>query len=222
MCFSPQADVIGGLLVGGIGVSLIHQVRQRDRHDHLAFAALPLLLGLHQLTESLVWFSLQGHLPSGIGRVATWAYLLFAFVVLPMYVPLAIRALEPAGRRRAIMSGFAVLGAIVSAVLLVAMLRGPVTARLGSHHIAYHIDLHAGLLIVAAYVVVTCAAALFSGYRYVAIFGDVNLIAVAVLAKLTIDGFASLWCAWAAVTSAAIALHMRYSRPRRSVVESLV
>jgi hypothetical protein len=219
MCFSPQADVIGGLLVSGIGITVVRNVR--ERHDHLAFAALPLLLGLHQLTESLVWFGLQGHIPLGIAHVATWVYLLFAFVVLPTYVPLAIRALEPPGRRRDIMSAFVAAGAVVSIWLLVAMLRGPVTAKLGSHHIAYHIHLHAGLVIVSVYVLATCASAIFSGYHHIAIFGTVNLIAVAILARLTIDGFASLWCAWAALTSIAIAIHIRYGRPHRSVAAAL-
>jgi hypothetical protein len=44
----------------------------------------------------------------------------------------------------------------------------------------------------------------------VAVLGAVNLVAVAKLAKLAVDGFASLWCGWAAVTSGAIALHLRY------------
>ena len=219
MCFSPQADVIGGVLVTGIGISVVRNVH--GRHDHLAFAALPVLLGLHQLTESLVWFGLQGHVPAELGRVAMWVYLLFAFVVLPTYVPLAIRALEPRGRRRDVMNGFVALGTVISVLLFAAMLRGPVTAKLGSHHIAYGIHLHAGLLIVSGYVMATCGSALFSGYHHIAIFGAVNLIAVAILARLTIDGFASLWCGWAALTSVAIALQIRYGRPHRSVVAAL-
>lgn len=152
---------------------------------------------------------------------ATWVYLLFAFVVLPMYLPLAIRALEPPGRRRGVMTGFVVLGAAVSAVLLAAMIRGPVTAREAPHHIAYSVNLSAGLLIVGAYVAATCASAVFSGYRQIAIYGAVNLIGVAVLAKFTINGFASLWCGWAALTSLAIALYLRYGASHRSVEQAL-
>jgi hypothetical protein len=105
--------------------------------------------------------------------VATWVYLLFAFVVLPIYLPLGIRALEPAGTRRRVMSGFVALGAV------------------------------------------------FSGYRQIAVFGIVNLVGVAVLAKFTSDGFASLWCGWAALTSLAIALHLRYGAPHQSVEHAL-
>ena len=55
------------------------------------------------------------------------------------------------------------------------------------------------------------AAAL--GYRNVAIFGMVNLIAVIIIARLTISGFASVWCGWAAISSAAITLHCRSTKP---------
>jgi hypothetical protein len=220
MCFSAQADVVGGVVIAAIGLDAVRQVQKQ--HDHLAFAALPLLLGAHQLDEALVWLGLQGHIPHGIGVVATWIYLAFAFVVLPTYVPLALRALEPPGGRRTVMSGFVGLGVLVSAGLLGAMVRGPVKAHLGDYHVSYTIHLHAGLVIVAAYVLATCGSAIFSGYRHIAIFGVVNLIAVAALAQLTIDGFASLWCGWAALTSVAIALHVRFGMGHhRTVVQAL-
>ncbi len=141
-----------------------------------------------------------------------WIYLLFAFVVLPTYVPVAVWALEPPGRRRTAMLPFIALGAIVSVVLLATMVHGPVTAALGNYHVSYGTGLHAGFGIVVAYMVATCGSLLFSGFRIVLIFGLVNLVAVAVLAHLAITGFASLWCAWAAITSGAIAAHVRFSQ----------
>ncbi|MCE9621471.1 MAG: hypothetical protein K8R99_03895 [Actinomycetia bacterium] len=210
MCFSAQADVVGGVVVSAIGVDVLRHIRGRRRH--VALAALPLMLGLHQLDEAFVWWGLQGHVSEGVGRVATWLYLLFAFVVLPIFVPAAVMLLEPKGRRRQAMGGLVVLGIGVSGVLLAAMIRGPVTATLNNHNIAYETDLKAGVLVVMAYVVATCGSLLLSSHIEFAIFGIVNLVAVAVFAKLTIDGFASLWCAWAAIASAALAIHMRYGR----------
>lgn len=219
MCFSPEADVVGGLLVGAVGIDALLHVRRR--HDHLAFAVLPLLLGAHQLTEAFVWWGLRGEVPSVVEHLATWIYLLFAFVVLPVYVPAAIRALEPPGPRKSLMTVFIGTGVVVSAVLLIAMIRGPVTAHLGNAHIGYRTELRAGLLITGSYIVATCGAAIVSGYRWIAAFGCVNLIAVAALARLTIDGFASLWCGWAALTSLVIAWHLRATAPRASVGEAL-
>jgi hypothetical protein len=83
------------------------------------------------MDEAFVWWGLQGHVNPHVGQVAMWIYLLFAFVVLPIYVPLAILALEPSGRRRHAVAGFAMMGSIVAAILLATMIRGPVTAALG-------------------------------------------------------------------------------------------
>ena len=205
--------------MGVIGFDALRHVDRR--RDHLALAALPLLLAAHQVDEALVWWGLQGHVAAEVGRVATWIYLLFAFIVLPIYVPVTVWFLEPPGWRRSVMAVFIGMGVVVAGVLLAAMVVGPVTARLGDYHVSYGIGLHAGFLIVVAYVAVTCGSLLFSGYGQLAVFGVVNLIAVAVLARLAIDGFASLWCAWAALTSGVIALNLRFGGPHRSVVVPL-
>ena len=204
--------------MGAIGVDVVRHVDRR--RDHLALAALPLLFAAHQLDEALVWWGLQGHIGSGVGRLATWVYLLFALVVLPVYVPMAVRALEPPGRRRSVIAPFIGLGVVVSVVLFQAMVRGPVTARLAHDHLSYGTGPGSGGVIVAAYVVATCGSLIFSGYRDVVIFGAVNLVAVAVLARLEIDGFASLWCGWAAISSGAVALHFRFGGPHRSVAHA--
>jgi hypothetical protein len=112
---------------------------------------------------------------------------------------------------------FVVIGAGVAIVLFAAMVRGSVGVSARPYHLAYSLQVGAGFYVVSLYVVAVCGALLLSGYRHIAIFGLVNLVAIAVIAKLTVDGFASVWCGWAAVTSVAIALHMRFAKPHRAV-----
>jgi hypothetical protein len=219
MCFSAGADVAGGIVIGAIGVDVLRHVDGRRRYAVLA--ALPLLLASHQLIEAFVWWGLQGHVPAGLGHLATWIYLVIAFVVLPVYIPVAIFMLEPEGPWRRVMVPFVVLGMVIAGVLLAAMVRGPVTAGLGSHFIAYSTDLHAGGLVVVLYVVATCGSLMFSGVRDIARFGVLNFGMAALLAWLTFDGFASLWCAWAAISSAAFAIHLRYANNEREIFGSV-
>lgn len=214
MCFSPQADLIAGIGVTAIGVDACRNIRGRT--DHLLLATLPVILGVHELVEDFVWWGLQGHVPHEAGRVALWAYMAIAFVVLPVFVPLAVLTLEPTMRRRRRMTAFVAIGAVVSTVLLVAMLRGPVNAARHPWHLSYSIELPHAVIVVGLYVIAICGALLFSGYRHIAIFGLGNLAAVVVLAALTADGFASLWCVYAAISAGAIALHMRYAKPHRA------
>lgn len=215
MCFSPEADLIGGVIIGAIGIDALRHVE--GRRDHALLAALPVLLGAHQFVEAFVWWGLRGDVSSELGTVATWIYLLFAFVVLPTYVPVGVWALEPPGRRKSAILGFIGLGVAVSVTLFGFMLRGPVTATLHAHHLGYHTGLSATVVIVSAYVLAVCGSLVLSGYRNVAIFGIVNFVAVVVLANVTIAGFASLWCAWAAFTAGALAAHLRWSGPTRSI-----
>jgi hypothetical protein len=214
VCFSPQGDLAGGLVVVAIGVDACRHLRGRD--THLLLAALPLLLGTHQIVESLVWWGLEGDVPHALGRLAMWVYLVIALVVVPVFVPLAILRLEPTARRRWLIAPFAVMGAAVAAVLLAQMIHGPVTARLASYHLAYSIGLQDAIPIVGVYVLATCGSLLLSGYRHVVVVGAANLVAVVVLARLTADGFASLWCFYAALVSGAIALHLRFAKAHRS------
>jgi hypothetical protein len=222
MCFSPEADLIGGCVVGALGVDAVRHVRHVQRpRGALALACLPLILGGHQIVEAFVWWGLQGDVPHGVERVALWCYLLIAFVLLPVFVPLAVASIERAGWRRRLMAGFAALGAGVAVTLLLAMVRGPVTVRLRPYHLAYGLKLHGGFVVVLLYVVAVCGALLLSGERHVVTFGVVNAAAIGIIAWLTIDGFASVWCGWAAVTSGAIAAHLRFSRSLRHAPHAL-
>ena len=157
-----------------------------------------------------MWWGTEGEVSHTVERVALWVYLLVAFVVLPVFIPLAVRALEPTAERKAHIAPFVALGAVVSVVLLFAMLRGPIGVTAHPHHLAYSLSITYSAPIIVLYVIAVCGPLLFSGFRDVAIFGIANLIAVVVLAWLTAGGFASLWCAYAAVAAAAIALHMRF------------
>ncbi len=215
MCFSPQADLVGGAVICGIGVDALRHVDRRP--SHVGLASLPVVFGAHQLVESVLWFSLQGHLSNGLGRSALWVYLVVAFVVLPIFIPIAVAAIEPSRWRRRLAASLAVVGTVVGGVLLAAMVRGPMTVAMRPYHLAYSVRLSEGGLLVGLYVLATCGAVLLSSDRRIVIFGVANLVAVAVIAGLTIDGFASVWCAWAAVISAAVAAEMRYGRSRQPV-----
>jgi hypothetical protein len=212
VCFSPEADLVGGCLIGAIGVDTLRHSRGRRER---ALAALPALLAGHQLVEAFVWWGLERQVPAGVGRIAMWVYLLFAFCVLPVLVPAAVMGIEARRRRRRVMAVLVALGGAVAAILLASMLGGPVSAEIGHHHLAYRVVIPAGGFVVAGYIAATCLPLLFSAHPHVVVFGAANLAAALVLAWLVPRGFASVWCGWAAVSSGAIAAHLRFARAHR-------
>ncbi|HXJ66016.1 MAG TPA: DUF6629 family protein, partial [Actinomycetota bacterium] len=163
MCFAPQADVVGGAAVAAVGIDAMRHVDHRP--GHVALAALPLILGVHQIIEAFVWWGLQGHVPQSAGRSALWAYLLIAFVVLPVLVPVAVFTLERGTRRRSQLAPFVVIGVGVGATLLVAMIHGPIGASLAPYHVNYLVEGGVGLPVTILYIVAVCGSLLLSGER---------------------------------------------------------
>jgi hypothetical protein len=212
VCFSPQADVVVGAVVVGVGVDAVRHVTAPRQ---IPIATLPLLLGAHQLTEAFVWWGLYGDVSESVERIATWIYLLVALAVVPFYVPLAVGFVERSAARRRVIGVFALSGLVVAVALGSAMFRGPIHAAIEGHHVSYELDgVHAGGEWTALYVVATCGALLACSYRDIAAIGALNFVAVPVLAWLTMTGFISLWCFWAAIVSVLIACHLR--RPERA------
>jgi hypothetical protein len=205
MCFSPEADLITGTLVSAVGIDALRHVR---RPQQIALAATPLLLGLHEIDESFVWWGLRGQVPASITQAATYVFLAFAFT-LPFLVPLAMLGIEPVVRRRHLMTVLLAVGAVTTITLLVAIIRGPVSASIDGSHIAYTAEVSYANLLAALYLIVTIGSLLLASTRLFVLLGLVNLVVVGGLAWLTFTGFTSLWCAFAALASLTVAIYLR-------------
>ncbi|MFD8294318.1 DUF6629 family protein, partial [Streptomyces lavendulae] len=97
MCWSTAADLTAGTMVAVVGVVCVARVR---RARDLPVAALPLLLGAHQLIEAAVRDAGGGCGP------ATTAWAVIALPVLPVWVPLGVLlAARARGPRRGVGAG---------------------------------------------------------------------------------------------------------------------
>jgi hypothetical protein len=209
MCFSPEADFTAGVLVAGVGVATLRRVRARRE---LIVGALPLLFGVHQLTEGFVWLGLRGQVSSGVGAAATEAYIVYAHAVLPAIVPLGFALLEPDRRHRRWIWPLACLGLVLGIYLLWQVTAYPVGARPLANCVDYTTHAPNDVLIVALYVLATCGPALISSRRYLRWFGLVSLAGVIATALVRADELTSLWCLYVALVSVLILEHFRLQR----------
>jgi len=212
VCYSPEVDLIAGLVVGAGGIDALRHVD--DRRD-LMLGAVPLILATHQLIEAVVWWGLEGYVPLDVGDLAVSAYLVIALGVVPVVVPYAVLRSEPIRRRQATMLPFVVLGMGVSIVLLYGIATSPYSAAIGGRYIAYEITTPGGGLSAGLYGIAVCAPFLMSSHRRLVIFGLVNVPVLVLLSVLLSAGLISLWCIWAAVSSIVIARHLRESSRAR-------
>lgn len=212
MCFSPEADLVTGIVVSGVGVDALRHARDRRL---LPLALLPLLFGLHQLIEAFAWWGMDGRLPSRVGEVATWLYLAIAFLVVPTMVPWAVRSAEgKAGRH--LLWPFVLMGLAVAVALLPGLLNGEAGGEVACRYIAYDAGVPYGGYVLPFYVIATCGPMLVSGNLRFVLFGVANLAAVALLGWLLARGLISLWCVWAAVTSVFIVREVRVAEKHRT------
>lgn len=209
MCLAPEADIAAAAVITVAAVDAARHVREPRE---IPIAGLPWLFVAHSIMSAFVWWSLQGKVSQGTGDIAAWLFMLFAFSLFPAYVPWAIYALEADERRRRRMLVIAVIGTIVCVVFFIRLVLGEGRATDGGWYIDYRIDATDNGILAIGYIIATCGAMLLSGERVLVIYGWLNAAAVILLALLVAAGFASLWCFWAAITSAMVAVYLRRRR----------
>ncbi len=209
MCFSPEAHFTASVLVGAVGVETLRRVRERRE---LIVGALPLLFALHQFTEGFVWLGLRGEVSSGLDHAATAIYVIYAYAVLPVIVPVGLYLIEPSDTRRRWVLPFIALGLLVGGYMLWRVTQYPIYAQEQASCIDYVSNTPLETQTAVAYVIATCAPALLSSRRYLQWFGVVNLAGVAIAFSVREAEFTSVWCVYAALVSVLILEHFRRQR----------
>ena len=209
MCFSATANFVGSGVLAAVGVATLREVRHRRQ---LLFAAVPMLFAAHQFTEGFVWLGLDGILPASAAHDAGAAFVLYAQGLLPFLLPLGVLLIEPEGKRHWRMLPFVLLGAGVTLYILWGLTAFPLQVYQQHHSIVYKNPVTTTPVIAVLYVIATCGALFFSGFRYLFAFGVANLIGLTVVAIVLASAFTSVWCAYAAVMSVLIYFHFRRRR----------
>ncbi|MFG2874871.1 DUF6629 family protein [Streptomyces sp. NPDC048337] len=210
MCWSATADLTAGTVITAVGlVCLAGAVRARRPRD-LPVAALPVLLGAHQLVEAAVWGSGGGCSP------AATAWAVIALPVLPVWVPFGVLlAAGPGVRRR--LWGPAAVGLATAAVLAYCLATRPVTAEIRGHTVGYGVNVPWMPLVLTGYLFATLGALLLAGDRWLRLLGAVLAAGALACSALWRLEFASTWCAFAAVSSVLVLGWVRHRRPASSV-----
>jgi len=212
MCFSATANFVGSAVLGTIGVATLKEVRHRRE---LLLAAMPCLFALHQFTEGFVWLGLDHKLPPIVAHDAGAAYVLYAQGLLPFLLPLSVLLIEPTLHRRRRMLGFLVLGSVLAIYILWGLIAYPLQVSVRDHSIVYLNAMTTTAAVAMLYVIATCGALFFSGFRTLVLLGWVNLAGLIVVMLVRRYGFTSLWCAYAAAVSVIIYFFFHRTRPQR-------
>ncbi|MFH8290029.1 DUF6629 family protein [Streptomyces sp. NPDC018059] len=204
MCWSATADLVAGTGIAAVGVVSVALAARRPRD--LPLAALPLLLGAHQIIESALWRNDGGTGP------ATLAWAAIALPLLALWVPAGVLCAAPRAARRRLLIPLAA-GAGAAAVLSYALATRTVTADIRGHTVGYALGLPRPELIVVAYLLATIGSLLVSGDRGLVLFGVLVAVGAAVCVALWRQEYISTWCAFAAVSSVLLLRWVARRRP---------
>jgi hypothetical protein len=190
--------------------------RLARRPAEIPFALIPVAFGLQQLVEGALWLSISQDQPH-LNASLTHVYQLFSHIFWPIYVPLAVFLLEPAGPRRRTLLAFLAAGTVVGTYYLYFLLSEPTMVRVVGGHIDYVSPHFFGMPAVALYILATCGGSLASSHPTVRWFGIVTTISLAAAAAFYLTWFISVWCFFAAVASIVVLAHfLRLVRATRS------
>ena len=206
MCFSATASFVAGATLSAAGVATLRQARQRSE---IPFAAMPLLFGIQQITEGVIWLTFRYDAPV-LKQTMTYIYSVFSHVWWPIYVPFAIGYLETFHRRKTILRAFQSAGLAVGLYLLYSIIARPIVAELSGRHIVYASPHFYRLSVMVLYLAATCVSGLFSSHRFVNLFGILAFVAFVASYLVHVSALVSIWCFFAAVLSLLVYLHLRF------------
>lgn len=197
MCFSAPASFIAGatLVAGGIAT-----LRMASRPAEMPFAAIPLLFGIQQLVEGLIWLSFRDASPLS-NPPLTFVYSLFSHVLWPIYVPFAVRLLETVPWRRRALAATQIAGIMVGLYLLYFLVRDPITSRVLGQHIVYESPHFYIGEVMALYLSATCVSSMLASHRVVRLFGALSLTTFLAAYAIHAATLVSVWCFFAAILS---------------------
>ena len=216
MCFSATASFTAGAALTAVGALTVHKSHGKIE---LPLALVPLLFGIQQLTEGVLWLSLGHDLPT-LTTVATYTYSMFSHVLWPIFVPFAILLVETSRWRKQALGVFQALGLAVGLYLLYFLVRFPVTAHVHGRSITYDSPHFYIVGVIVIYLLATCVSGLFSTHRCINAFGVLAFILAIAAYQVSVITFVSVWCFYAAILSLLVYVH--FSGPMQACRTTVV
>ena len=208
MCFSATASFGASVCLAGLGIASMRKVSSPRQYG---FASIPLVFAVQQFAEGVVWMSLEHESWSGFTHIASMAFLIFAQVVWPIWLPASFVMLEEDPKRRKILRLFLIPGIMVAAYFLYGLTTLPLVTEAINHHVFYRLAFPIQLIPYAAalYLSATLVPPLYSRKRKVKLIGIVLLVSYVIARLFFQPSLISVWCFLAIVIGLLVYMVLR-------------
>lgn len=203
MCFSAGASFAGGTMLSAIGFATARKVTNPSQK---LFASVPMLFAVQQFSEGVLWLTLRSGGYDRLQSTATYVFLLFALIIWPTLIPLAVLKMEEIKSRRKILKVLLFSGVTVSSYYAVCMVLFSVEPRIRDFHIQYVNSFPQSLSIPVfiVYVIATITPLFVSSVRKMYLFGILVFFSCLVTGIFYREYLTSVWCFFAALISVVI------------------
>ena len=211
MCFSAEASFTGSAIISAIGVAGLTKIKRRAE---LLFAAIPILFGIQQCAEGILWITLKSGGYERLENTVTYIFLVTALVIWPTMIPLSIRLMEKVKRRKKALVYLTGLGVALSLFYAICLIVYDVNAQIHNFHIDY-VDEFPGTLVkiaFACYLITTIVPIFISSVKRMWIFGIMIAISCLITGIFFAQYLTSVWCFFAAIISILIFWILRGTR----------
>lgn len=211
MCFSSTASFSAGLVLSGLGVASLKQVRELRQ---LPFAGIPVFFGIQQIAEGFIWMSFTNPAYAAYQEASTTAFLLFAEVVWPLWVPFSMWMLERREKRRRWLLAILGVGLSLAAYQLYCLLTADIEVSVHRRNIHYTLNFPGRLsgLSFFAYMVCTIAPSFLSSVWLMRVFAAFSLVSFLVTLFFFNENLVSIWCFFAAALSVLVLIILHLQR----------
>ena len=196
MCFSAEASFTAAAALAIMGILT---VRNYSSNNYIFLALIPLLFALQQFSEGILWLNFNANRqPDFITYFAQRSFLIFAFFLWPIWIPLSLGAVEKVVWRRNIIYFILACGLGLSFLNLSYALSGPISISIINHSIHYSGKILSQEII---YPLIILIPVFMSSMKKVWIFGVLIAIAYGIADYYYQETFVSVWCFFAAMIS---------------------
>jgi hypothetical protein len=196
--------VAAGVLAG-IGFVAFER-NQSTRHR--MYAAVPLLFAAQQAAEGTVWLTMDRAGQSLLQQLAVTAFLGFALVIWPLWMPVSLLRVEHDPLRRRVLAGLCLAGLVVAVCAATVLARWNPVAQVAGHSIVYayttgSTDIRP-LAFLAAYMIPVVLPFFVSSASLSRTTGAALVISLVATVVIQRDALTSVWCFFAAILSGLI------------------
>jgi len=216
MCFSATASFGASIALTAIGIASYKQVKEPSQYP---FASIPLIFGVQQFMEGIVWVSATHDAWAGFQAPASYGFIGIAQIIWPLLFPIAFSLVEKDMGRKRFIKLLQIPGIIIAAYFLYVLAFFNLDTRIINHHVFYDIDFPRKLIPYAAgfYLAATVVPPLLSKNSLIKLIGIILLAGYLVARIFFQPSLISLWCFFGIASSVVVYMVLRNAKLKTTV-----